>query len=165
MRRRLIQLLAVGLAMLFVPAAASAATGFSATLDNAQTVGTCAGGSVGTGVGVFVLNDAETELSFNIMFHGLSGPVNHAHFHNAPAGINGGAVRTLTMTSPIVGVWKNTDVEPLTPDLVTELKAGRLYINLHTDYCPGGEIRGQIYRDDTVQVRTSSWGRLKTIYR
>lgn len=165
MRHRLIQVLAVGLAMLFVPAVVSAATGFSATLDNAQTVGTCPGGSAGAGMGVFILNDAETELSYNITFAGLSGPVNLAHFHNAPAGANGAAVRALTTTSPIVGVWKSTDAQPLTPDMVTELKAGRLYINLHTDYCPGGEIRGQIYRDDTVQVSHSSWGHLKAIYR
>jgi hypothetical protein len=27
---------------------------------------------------------------------------------------------------------------------LTELKAGRAYLNLHTELCPDGEIRGQI---------------------
>lgn len=165
MRHRTLQLFVVGLALLILPSGAHAVEGYSATFDNAQTVGTCPGGSAGTGMGVFILNDAETELSYNITFSGLSGPVTLAHFHNAPAGANGGVVRNLTTTSPIVGIWKNTDAQPFTAAMVTELKAGRLYINFHTDNCPGGEIRGQILRDDAVQVTNATWGRLKTIYR
>ena len=164
MRHRYTQLLALGLALLVVPVGAAADTGFSATLDNAQTAGTCPGGSPGTGSGFFVMNNAQTELTFNISFAGLSGPVTVAHFHNALPGFNGGVVRQLTTTSPIVGIWKNTDAQPFSPAMVTELLAGRLYINLHTQQCPGGEIRGQVLFDAT-QTLTRSWGRIKTIYR
>ena len=165
MKLRYIQLLVLGLALLVVPVSEAADTGFSATLNNAQEVGVCPEGSPGTGFGAFVLNNAETELTYHITFSGLLAPATAAHFHNAPAGVNGGVVRGLTNVSPIVGVWKNTDASPLTPALVTELKAGRLYINIHTQNCPGGEIRGQVLRDDSVPTENASWGRLKTIYR
>ena len=32
----------------------------------------------------------------------------------------------------------------LTPEQVTNLKAGKEYVNVHTQQNPGGEIRGQI---------------------
>ena len=163
MRRRY-SLLLVGLALLLVPAAAAADTGFSAIFNVAQAVGTCPGGSSGTGVGTFVMNNAQTELTYNISFAGLSGPVTVAHFHNAPPGANGGVVRTLTTTSPIVGVWKSTDPEPFNPAMVAELLAGRLYVNLHTANCPGGEIRGNVALDATPTLKPT-WGKLKIIYR
>lgn len=164
MRRRYLQVLLAGFALLLAPAAATADTGFSATFNVAQTVGTCPGGSSGNGVGTFVMNNAQTELTYNITFVGLSGPATLAHFHNAPAGSNGGVVKTLTTTSPIAGVWKSTDAQPFSPAMVAELLAGRLYVNIHTQQCPGGEIRGQLAIDATPALRPS-WGELKIIYR
>ena len=111
------------------------------------------------------MNNTQTELTYNISFSGLSGPALAAHFHNAPAGANGPIVLGLTTTSPIVGVWKNTDTPPFSPAIVTELLAGRIYVNIHTEQCLAGEIRGQLVRDDAVPTQTSSWGRVKTIYR
>ena len=166
MRHRYTQLLALGLALLVVPVGAAADTGFSATIDNGQTAGTCPGGSPGTGTGVFIMNNSQTELTYNITYSGISGghPATAAHFHNAGAGLNGGVVRTFNWPSPIVGIWKNTDPQPFSPAMVTELLADRLYINIHSALCSGGEIRGQVLFDAT-QTLTRSWGRIKTIYR
>lgn len=121
--------------------------------------------SPATGFGTFVLNDAETMLTFNITYSGLiGGPIVGAHFHNAPFGVVGGIVRHVASSgagSPdgsFVGVWSATDPAlsttdpnrgPLTPFLVSELKAGRIYFNIHTSdqalpNFPGGEIRAQV---------------------
>lgn len=164
MHGRYILLFAVGL-LLALPGMAAGATGFSALLNFAQQVSSPCAASPATGSGVFVLNNAQTELTYNITYSGLLGGVTAAHFHNAGAGQNGGVVRTFSPpTSPIVGVWKNTDAEPLTPALVAELLAGRIYVNVHTTHCTSGEIRGQVVLDATP-TRPTTWSRIKQLYR
>jgi CHRD domain/PEP-CTERM motif len=131
-----------------------ATTIFDASLTGAQEVPPNA--SPASGTGTFVLNDAGTELAFTLDYSGLTGgPVVGAHFHNAPRGVNGPIVRgydPALFSSPagaVSEVWLSTDPEPLTPTLVSELLAGRIYFNIHTadgvppDF-PGGEIRGQL---------------------
>ena len=46
--------------------------------------------------GTAVLGFDEGELSFFITVEGLSGPITGAHFHNAPAGVEGGVGRNNT---------------------------------------------------------------------
>lgn len=102
--------------------------------------------SPATGTAAFTMTD--TGLVFNLTVEGLSGSITGAHFHNAPAGVNGGVVRTITGDlngNSAAGVWKSSDPEPLTDQLIQELFAGNLYLNFHTAANPGGEIRGQIY--------------------
>jgi hypothetical protein len=134
---------------------ASAIAIFQATLTGLNEVP--ANGSPAIGNGTFILDDAGTQLSFDIDYAGLiGGPVSGAHFHNAPAGVNGPIVRGIPLPLPspngdIVGVWSSLDAQPLTPALVAELLAGNIYFNIHTngdgppDF-PGGEIRGQLHR-------------------
>lgn len=100
-----------------------------------------------TGGGYFILNEERNALQFYLSVTGLSGPITAAHFHNAAAGLNGPPVRTLTadFAGEIAsGTWKSTDTEPLTPELVNELLAGNIYVNVHTAANPGGEIRSQV---------------------
>ena len=99
-----------------------------------------------SGGGMFVLNESQTELSYNVSVHGLSGPITASHFHNAAAGVNGPVVRNITFTDGVAsGVWSTTDAtQPLTPELLAALLAGELYVNVHTAANPGGEIRGQV---------------------
>jgi CHRD domain len=102
-------------------------------------------GIAGRGVGSFILTGQE--LTFKVTVDGLTGPIADAHFHNAPAGMDGGIVRTIRgdfVGNIASGIWKSSDPEPLTQALISELQAGRLYINIHTAMFPGGEIRGQI---------------------
>jgi hypothetical protein len=144
-------------------APAKADTFFVATLTGPQEVPPNTSPAVG--FGTFVLNDAGTELTFNITFSGLiGGPISGAHFHNAPPGVNGGIVRHVSAAGVpgpagvFSGVWTVNDPAlsgtdpnrgPLTTFLVGELFAGRIYFNIHTngggppDF-PGGEIRGQL---------------------
>jgi Cu/Zn superoxide dismutase len=101
----------------------------------------------GTGTGSFTLTPHG--LAFNITVEGLTGAITAAHFHRGPRGVNGAVVRTFAAgefinPTTLAGVWKPTDVEPLTPALITDLLRGNLYVNFHTAANPGGEIRGQV---------------------
>jgi hypothetical protein len=83
--------------------------------------------------------------------------VNAAHIHLAEAGKNGPVVLTLFMGGPteqvngtigeanvtasnLEGPMKGKDVT----DLVTAMKNGTTYVNVHTTDFPNGEIRGQL---------------------
>ena len=80
-------------------------------------------------------------LTWTVTYSGLSGPLTAGHIHGpAAAGANAGVLFPFTgdLASPIKG--KAT----LTPAQVTDLMAGRYYVNLHTAKNPGGEIRGQL---------------------
>lgn len=140
------------LLLLALPAAA--ATQFTAVLDGASS-GTP---SPATGTATLLLNDAQTELSYTITYSGLLGPEVAAHFHNAPPGVNGPVMEPLPAGEPKVGVWM------ITPAEVVELMAGRVYINVHTTFYPGGEIRGNV-TFDTVPSEEQSMSALKADYR
>ena len=155
MRYVLVATLAIALLMLWVPASSSAATvDFTATLSGAaerpDPVDTAATGSA-TGtltgdVGLWV-------FTYHIEYEGLSGPATVGHIHDAinPGGQPfteqfGSPVHDLpSLESPIDGTWSYTDAgQPLTDELAAALQAGRLYINIHSDLYPAGEIRGQL---------------------
>ncbi len=116
-------------------------THFTATLTGDQenpAVTTSA-----TGTGSFTFTNAG--LEFNLTVEGLT--FTAAHFHNGATGVNGGVVRTITNDftgNTASGIWTSIDPEPLTPELIAELLAGNLYINIHTAAFGGGEIRGQV---------------------
>jgi hypothetical protein len=132
--------------------------------------------SQGSGRGVFVLNAAQTALTFDITFNGLQGAtITGEHFHNAPAGVNGPIVRALTpaemtdSTPPdgaAAGVWTSSDPVsvgdppsgPLTPALVIELLSNRVYFNVHTNLFPSGELRGQLIQNGTAGRATGTGG-------
>lgn len=88
-------------------------------------------------------------LLVDLSANGLTGAITGAHFHNAPSGVPGGVVRTITAaefvsaTSATI-LWRYDDAEPLTPALLSELLKGNIYVNLHTAANPAGEIRGQL---------------------
>jgi hypothetical protein len=92
----------------------------------------------GTGTGSFVLNDAQTELSYYIEFGGLVAPEIAAHFHNAGTRDNGPAVFNLPLGSPKVGVWQ------ISPEMVAQLFMNRIYVNIHSEVYILGELRGNL---------------------
>jgi hypothetical protein len=111
---------------------------FTAVIDGAQE-GTP---SLATGVGKFVLSDDELTLTYKITFTGLSASESGAHIHSDAEG--GAAVSDLASGTPKVGRWLSTDAQAMTPARVADLKAGLLYVNIHSTSYPAGEIRGQI---------------------
>lgn len=92
--------------------------------------------STGTGSATFTLDG--DQLSYVITYQNLVGTEIMAHIHNAPPGDNGPIVIPLPTGSPKIGT------ATLTPLLMAELLAGNLYINVHSDLFPNGELRGNI---------------------
>lgn len=114
---------------------------FGANLDGGQEVPPVE--TNGSGTGIFELNG--NVLSFEVMASGLTGPLSAAHFHNAPAGQDGGVIFDL---GPFI-VEENGDITiegewTLDAAEMALLEDGNLYVNLHTQQFPDGEIRGQV---------------------
>ena len=110
---------------------------FRATLSGAAEVP--ANASAGTGTMEASFDKATSVLKWSVTYAGLSGPATMAHFHGpAMPGANAGVVVPFpSAASPAEGS------ATLTPAQVTDLMAGKWYVNVHTAKNPGGEIRGQ----------------------
>ena len=65
-----------------------------------------------------------------------------AHLHDAYAGVSGGVAIGLAQDAGDPAHWSVTDAAATAAQL-DALRAGRLYVNVHTPANPGGEIRGQ----------------------
>lgn len=117
-------------------------TRFSARLSGANEVPAVA--TDGNGLFIANLSHSGNLVSFNMVFQGLSSDVTGAHIHNAPAGTNGGVIFDLgpfIFGNVILGTWDPTGY-------LDELRAGNLYVNVHTVNNPGGEIRGQLVLEE-----------------
>lgn len=98
--------------------------------------------TAGKGNATASLNTATKMLTWTVDYSGMSGPVMAAHIHGPAApGANAGVLVPLTVSaSPMKGSATLTDAQ------ISDLEAGRTYINLHTGDNKGGEIRGQLQR-------------------
>lgn len=97
----------------------------------------------GKGSATATLDTGTKMLNWTVDYSGLSGPVTAAHIHGpAAAGANAGVLVPLgtSLANPIKGSATLTDAQ------LSDLEAGRTYINLHTAENKGGEIRGQLQR-------------------
>ena len=141
-------------ALLGAAANAPAETTFVAVLNGAQNVPPL--NVPGTGMATMILNDAQDQLSYALEYQDLTSPENDAHFHNAGPRDIGPVVHQMPLGTPKVGVWN------IPPDMVTELFAGNIYVNIHTEVYILGEIRGSVTQATPVQ--SSTWGRIKALY-
>jgi hypothetical protein len=107
------------------------------------------------------LSDDGQSLHFKLIVANIRN-VTQAHFHWAAAGENGPVVAWLYPSGPppqlipgryngplAEGVITSDDlVGPLAgaslADLLEEIRAGMIYVNVHTSQFPGGEVRGQL---------------------
>jgi hypothetical protein len=86
-------------------------------------------------------------MRFQIAYSGLSGPATAAHFHG-PA-TDSGATGILIDLEPFNGGGFGTSgilagSTNLTDELLAHLADGLLYVNVHTEAHPAGEIRSQV---------------------
>lgn len=118
-------------------------TGFSAKLTGAQEPVQPPVETEATGTGVFTLTEAG--LIYQVTIEGID-QIQAAHFHNREPGLNGGVVRDLSFDGNTTsGLWSpDAATQPLTDQLISELFAGNIYVNVHSPQFPGGEIRGQL---------------------
>jgi hypothetical protein len=92
-----------------------------------------------TGAGTITVKD-DKSVSGSVKTKGIEGLA--AHIHAAPAGKNGPPIISLVKGAD--GEWKVPADAKLTDEQLATLKAGGLYVNVHSATNKGGEIRGQL---------------------
>ena len=112
------------------------------------------------------VNDADTSVHFVLEYAGLQTTVGAAHIHVGQPNVNGGVTvffcggggrPACPMEGTVEGDFNANDVLALTSQqldlhnlakLLSAIRAGKTYANVHTLTSPGGEIRGQIQADE-----------------
>ena len=112
-----------------------------------------------TGAAALIVDTVSLQAFWTLEFADLSSAQTGAHFHNAPAGTNGGVVEPLPLGSPVNGVWA------MTPAEFAMLADGNIYVNVHTQNFAGGEIRGQLTLVSTVANEAVAFGGVKALFR
>ncbi|HLM60020.1 MAG TPA: CHRD domain-containing protein [Pyrinomonadaceae bacterium] len=144
MQQKIFSFLLAFAAAVLLGSAAQAQQQFTAALNTIQEVPPPAN-SLGRGSCLVTLNTAETQITVTCSYSNLSSGLTAGHIHNAPPGVNAGVLIPFTgiPTGSTSGTF-TTGPFNLTPAQVAEMRAKRLYVNLHTTNFPNGEIRGQV---------------------
>lgn len=148
----------VFLCIFAVAAGSATAQDFSLTsrIDTQQATGELAGDVSGAkGYGGLTYDEDTDTLSWEFEFSGLTGDVTAAHIHGpADSGETAGVLIDLEgpsggLASPMAGSVIVDDAQ-----VVSDLRAGRTYVNLHTALNPAGEIRGQLNPTENTRFVT-----------
>ena len=144
MRRRIFIVPAILLSVMILSGTSFAQQRFVAALNTIQEVPPPTNSS-GRGACTIVLNLTETQITVNCSFSNLSSNATAAHIHgNAPPGVNAPVLFPLgTPPAATSGTLAPAPIT-VTPAQVADMRAKRLYVNIHSANFPGGEIRGQI---------------------
>jgi len=136
------------------PTPTPGSTQWKATLNGASEVP--ANSSSATGTFTATLDETNQTLSWVLNVPTITNAT-MAHLHQGAAGTNGPVVLSLftpALSQPSANTINTSSVSrefnltgPLVDDwaaFVTALKAGNIYVNVHTTATAGGEIRGQV---------------------
>ena len=86
-----------------------------------------------------------TKLTITGSFDGLTGPATVARVHRSQAmGVRGSAIHDLTVSKAASGTLTGTF--DLTPDQVDSLRMGKVYIQIHSEKAPDGNLWGWLLR-------------------
>src|SRR5262245_44943461 len=123
------------------------ATTFVAVLNSDQEVPHCAA-ATNAARGSFVahvIDEATGTVEWKLVANNLPGNIVAAHIHAAPKGVAGPVVQPTPPTpaaeNGVVGTGTFSN-----PALVAAIRANpdNFYVNVHTNVCPPGVIRGQL---------------------
>ncbi|HEX2066090.1 MAG TPA: CHRD domain-containing protein [Candidatus Thermoplasmatota archaeon] len=142
--------LAALVVLVIVPVAAAAPpppTTFVAVLTAAEEVPLCGPATnAARGVAIFHVVDQETgTVEYKIVANNLPGTPNNAHIHLGATGVRGGVIQGLNLIpgaeNGVIGEGSFTN-----PDLLAALQENpqAYYVNVHSDVCNPGVIRGQL---------------------
>lgn len=93
-----------------------------------------------TGAGSATATLTGAKLAIDATFEKLTGNATSANLRRGAKGIPGPVVKELDV--PKASSGKITASVDLTPEQVNDLKAGRLYLQIHSERAPDGSIRG-----------------------
>lgn len=112
---------------------------FVASLRGIQEVPPTLSPAVGTGTFTLTPNG----LSYDITVQNLQGVLTSAHFHLGREGVSGPVIEPITFSgNRATGIWTGLSQEER-----NQLLDGEIYVNVHTDVYPNGEIRGQVLKN------------------
>jgi plastocyanin len=108
--------------------------------------------STGTGAAAITLNG--TTVNYTVAYQGITGAPTGLHIHS-PGGINAAAgISVDLLTTPqtttagvLTGTFNSANIRTAgvsLDSLLTLLRNGNAYVNIHSSTFPGGEIRGQV---------------------
>ena len=114
---------------------------FTAYLTPAQEVPPTA--STATGYARVTVNETTGQLTFTVVFNGLTSAQTASHIH-APAAI--GATAAVAINFGVVGGTSGTvtGTTTITPTQLAQIRQHLGYVNVHSTNFPNGEIRGQL---------------------
>jgi CHRD domain/PEP-CTERM motif len=147
--------------------ASAAVTVVTGALSGAQEIPPVT--TSGTGFATVTIDDVLNTMRLQITFSGLTGNTTASHIHccaafgtsagvatttptfaGFPLGVTSGSYdNTLDLTlassyNPAFVTANGGTVASARTALITGIVAGRSYLNIHTSFAPGGEIRGQL---------------------
>lgn len=123
----------------------------------------------GGGIFTATINEDGTEMTYELRYFNMEGNVTQSHLHFAQRGVNGGIMVFLcsnlgngpagtqpcpTDNGTITGTIRASNViggaasQGVAPgelfSVLRGIRGGVVYVNVHTDLFPAGEIRGQL---------------------
>ncbi len=107
-------------------------------------------------LGVFNLAQHDSVLNFHVVAQGLSGIITGAHLHLGAMGVSGGVV--ISLNPYISGNVISGTISTGLGSILSNLKSGKIYLNIHTQANPNGEIRGQLLTDNSLYFDASMNG-------
>ena len=111
---------------------------FKARLSPVPIDATMAANVAGSGSVTAVLTGAK--LSITGTFEGLRSPATVAHVHSGRKGVRGPSVFDLTVTKATSGAIEGNLT--LTREQGADLNAGKLYVQIHSEKAPDGNLWG-----------------------
>jgi len=100
--------------------------------------------STTTGVGTVTATLKGSALTIEATFEGLTGAATAANLRRGPKGIPGPVVSAIEF--PKTSSGKLSATLTLTPEQIDDLRAGRLYLQIHSESAPEGSIRGWLLK-------------------
>jgi hypothetical protein len=130
--------------------ASAASTNLDATMKGSSEVPKT--NSSATGKAHFTIAANGKSIRYQMSANGLSGTPQAAHLHLGNPGQAGGvmlSIATKPFSLPLQGrltakQFSATGSVKTFDQAVSAVRAGRTYVNIHTQKFPGGEIRGQV---------------------
>lgn len=128
---------AITLALLVSGAQTAMGADMKVTLSGAHEVPAVTTAATGSGT---ITVGMDMAVSGGITTTGIAATA--AHIHEAAAGKNGPVIVPMTKSGD--NMWTIAAGAKLTDAQMASLKAGNLYVNVHSAANPGGEIRAQL---------------------